>query len=573
MKDATPHQDLFADAQAQQHQQVDQRQNLVEDLPRTRFVAGLKRIPDLHVDIDNLGGGHEPAGAAPQLREHPAPERPAEDAVATVAGGPYHRAQVVGAWAGLLFDIANLLDLAQQANQKVGRKTRRRVLHDDRQIGGLPDRAIVVQDLIRRTRRDIRRQRHDRLRLRPPGVARVLSRDRGAGSGHTDDHRHLAACFAHNNLDQLLALAVGEVLQLAAQGWIDQAVGARFDTEAHLPTQALDIQVAIRVQRGLQDREDPAHWLIHRTPSLRRRRSHARLVEGGLRQLLLDLVDRSAVDEVGQRDAHWNRGHAWRGGWLATQDRGVERLPRWNAQQRPGVDRAILEEQQAARPARGVGRGAVQGADVMDRDSAGAQLDRHRLIGFERRIGDRTDKRAVLVMVEHRAAMRAGDREQTAVFEQHIVDRHADRQQVVVRVRVERPVLVPFDRAAELWRFHVELVAVGPDGWANQLSDDVEDALMAHDPIVDWMVGGRALDAPHPRRRRSVARLKVEYRCWRAELARLLYKLVGGAAKLGDLLGREDIVDADVPVGVIKVDLVLRELIGQLSGLCELTLD
>src|SRR5262245_31256374 len=104
-------------------------------------------------------------------------------------------------------------------------------------------------------------------------------------------------------------------------------------------------------------------------------------------------------------------------------------------------------------------------------------------------------------------------------------------------MRVERPVLMPFNRAAELWRFHVELVAVGSDGWANQLGNDVEDVLMAHDPIVDWMIGGRALDAPYPRRRRSVARLKVEHGCWRAELACLLDKLVGDAAKLGDLVG------------------------------------
>src|SRR5262249_33767270 len=107
----------------------------------------------------------------------------------------------------------------------------------------------------------------------------------------------------------------------------------------------------------------------------------------------------------------------------------------------------------------------------------------------------------------------------------------------VVCVRVERPVLVPFDRAAELGRFHVELVAVGPDGRANQLGDDVEDALMAHDPIVDWMIGGRTLDAPYPRRSWGMAWLKVEQWCWRAEQARLLDKLVGGAAKLGDLFG------------------------------------
>jgi len=91
----------------------------------------------------------------------------------------------------------------------------------------------------------------------------------------------------------------------------------------------------------------------------------------------------------------------------------------------------------------------VQQPGVMDRDVAGGELDRHGALG--QAVGvHRAHEVAVLVVVADRTAMRARHDHQAAVFHPHIVDGDANREHVVIGVRVERPVLVPFDRAAEL---------------------------------------------------------------------------------------------------------------------------
>jgi hypothetical protein len=58
--------------------------------------------------------------------------------------------------------------------------------------------------------------------------------------------------------------------------------------------------------------------------------------------------------------------------------------------------------------------------------------------------------------------MAAGYHEHRPVLHIDIVEHDADRRETVVGVRVEGPILVPFDRRAIPGRFHVELAGIEP---------------------------------------------------------------------------------------------------------------
>ena len=58
--------------------------------------------------------------------------------------------------------------------------------------------------------------------------------------------------------------------------------------------------------------------------------------------------------------------------------------------------------------------------------------------------------------------MAARQHQHRTVFERAIVEHDPDRRQVVIGMRIEGPILVPFDRRAVAGRLHVELAGVEP---------------------------------------------------------------------------------------------------------------
>ena len=82
-------------------------------------------------------------------------------------------------------------------------------------------------------------------------------------------------------------------------------------------------------------------------------------------------------------------------------------------------------------------------------------------------------------MVEHRPAMAAGNDHQRTVLHLHVVQHHADGGEVVVGVRVERPILVPFHCRAEAGRLHVQLGRVEADVGPPQRLQHRDDLRMA----------------------------------------------------------------------------------------------
>ena len=88
--------------------------------------------------------------------------------------------------------------------------------------------------------------------------------------------------------------------------------------------------------------------------------------------------------------------------------------------------------------------------------------------------------------------MAAGNDHQRAVLHRHVVEHHADGGEVVVGVRIERPVLMPLHRRAEAGAFHVQLGGVEADIRAPQVLQHGDDLRMADQRGIGRMVQMRA---------------------------------------------------------------------------------
>ena len=124
---------------------------------------------------------------------------------------------------------------------------------------------------------------------------------------------------------------------------------------------------------------------------------------------------------------------------------------------------------------------------------------------------------------------------------------------------IERPVLVPLDRAPELGELQVELVTVAAQAVADELRDHGEDVLVVERVTVDLVLDDRALQAAQLRVAPGVSRLQVEDIGVLGDLARPFDELVGDPLDLLDHPRRDDAFDPHVTVGVIGVDLFLRQ--------------
>ena len=148
-EDAPPHQHFLQQRRFQQHRQIDERQQTIEYVARARGVAALPGIPHLHVNVDGVRRGHEPRGAASKLREHPATVEAPKYAHRAFRERADHAADVVRARVHFLFDVVHGLDVAHQIREKRGVHSRLRVLHEQRQPGGLRDARVVGPQLVR----------------------------------------------------------------------------------------------------------------------------------------------------------------------------------------------------------------------------------------------------------------------------------------------------------------------------------------------------------------------------------------------------------------------------------------
>ena len=113
------------------------------------------------------------------------------------------------------------------------------------------------------------------------------------------------------------------------------------------------------------------------------------------------------------------------------------------------------------------------------------------------------------VVVPDGTAVAARHHEQRPVVERAVVEHDPDRQQVVVGVRVERPVLMPLDRRAVARRLEVDLGAVQPDPRAEQPLEQGDESRVADQALEAREEPVRRLDPPHARRLGPMPRLEV----------------------------------------------------------------
>ena len=149
---------------------------------------------------------------------------------------------------------------------------------------------------------------------------------------------------------------------------------------------------------------------------------------------------------------------------------------------------------------------------MVERHAAGAAHAGHRALDFAPdEVGvDQAGEAAVLaVMVPTSPVCVPGVTSIGPLDRSVVVEQHADGEDVVIGVRVERPVLVPFHRRAIMRRLHVELGAVQPEARADQLVEDVEHRPASHDLVEQRMDLVRRLDAADAGVLGGVARLEV----------------------------------------------------------------
>ncbi len=163
------------------------------------------------------------------------------------------------------------------------------------------------------------------------------------------------------------------------------------------------------------------------------------------------------------------------------------------------------------------------------------------------------------MVVEHRPEVRPRYVEQAAVLLVHVVERQPDGEDVVVRVGMEREVLVPLDRAPRPGGLRVELRAQEPDANRDQRLQSIEDRSRADDVGEDRPVAIGVLEASHQRPVEGMGRLEVipivVGRQGPGSIDRLVDHRPGGL----DHRRRQDVLEDEVPLLPIERDLPIGE--------------
>ncbi len=143
-------------------------------------------------------------------------------------------------------------------------------------------------------------------------------------------------------------------------------------------------------------------------------------------------------------------------------------------------------------------------------------------------------------MVPDRPLVAARDDQHRPVLHVDIVEHDADGGEVVVGVRVECPVLVPFHRRAETSRFHVQLAGVEADA-APEILQDRDHLVVAAGAEIGRVNEMRRLQPPHARLDGGMRIFEIIDLVIGGDRRRVAHELVGDPAQLVGLGRREDI--------------------------------
>ena len=160
-----------------------------------------------------------------------------------------------------------------------------------------------------------------------------------------------------------------------------------------------------------------------------------------------------------------------------------------------------------------------------------------------------------VVMIPYEPLVRAGQGEHRAVIVGDIIEHDADRQHVVIAVRIEGPVLMPFHGPAAAEWLEIDLGVREADSRADQGFDGVQYGVGPHDGIIGRMIGGRIFDPDQAGRISAVSGVEDEDIVACRDAARSLDEFIGYPAQLGNGRIIEQALDQKVAVQVVTFDL------------------
>ena len=204
---------------------------------------------------------------------------------------------------------------------------------------------------------------------------------------------------------------------------------------------------------------------------------------------------------------------------------------------------------------------------MVDVDASGGERERDRppeVEPAEVRPVDAAGEGVALVVVVHRPPVAPGQHGEAAVLGRGVVEEEPHREHVVVRVGVERGVLVPLDWRADLLALEVQLAVVELDVGADQLRHDRRDRGLEGHPAVERVVVGGILDSPQDRALRRVTGIEVEHGAARSDAPGLLDELVRRRPECLELRRVDHVPHREVAVTMVGGDL----LRGQMSYAC-----
>ena len=256
---AAPSIDVLADRQVQARLvlEPDERHDPMERGLGRRLVAGPEATDDLDQELREPEPRHRPGSPAPQLLEQHDPAQAAEDAQVGSSG---HQPTDLGR-TRLVFeldDTARRRRLGDRREDVHGHRhaaARRVVLDDDRDRDRVRDGPVMGDHSRIVGPGQGGRRQHDRVRARglgPTGEGHGAVR---AGVAHSDAHRQIRGRREHPT-DDRVAFVVTEPPGFAEHAQDGHAIDAVRGDEAGQRRQAVDVQRAIRLERGGDDRPD-----------------------------------------------------------------------------------------------------------------------------------------------------------------------------------------------------------------------------------------------------------------------------------------------------------------------------
>ena len=203
----------------------------------------------------------------------------------------------------------------------------------------------------------------------------------------------------------------------------------------------------------------------------------------------------------------------------------------------------------------------------MDRQGAGGARQKRRPVGVKglgvTRFQTAGPAAVIVILVIERAVVTARQNRQRTIVHVGVGEVTADGEHVVIGVREELDVLMPFDHVAGVEPFEIQFRMVEQHIRPGQVGGDIGHQALSEPPIGGMLIVGPFNPAQY-RRVRAMAGADIENSA-RLRLAPAVFDELGGDVdQFSYRLGGHQALDTDIAMGEIMFALGLRESTGRL---------